>query len=140
MKIINVGHYIQRGYNCRTYSQVPDEEFKPRYERLKVLRPDMMYQCNLTKTVDRSILTKEIMNNVWNDLLAVERSIGIKQNDIHDDFGGSYRMYHDHILIELLGEEGMEQLSQLRLSDDIIVKNNTIENIMSSLDNMKIGK
>ena len=105
-----------RPYNCRIYGITPDDEFKPRFERLKVLYPDIKYQCNLIKTENDIEVTKKNIDNWWLELKSIEMSIGVKNNLITDEYYGSYRTYHDHILLELLGEEGVEYLSYVKMS------------------------
>lgn len=138
------GHHEVRGYNCRTYGVIPEEEFKPRYERLKVLYPDTPDQCNLIETEDGSKVTSKKMDEWWKMVLDAEKKIGISEENIHDGFGGSYRHYHEHILIHLLGEEGMEQLSHSRLhlshDDKMSVYNGITEALDSFIDKIRLGK
>ena len=61
-------------------------------------------------------------------------SIGIKNDTVHDSVGGSYRTYHDHILLHILGEEGLEYLTYYRLNGtkdekDILIAK-TVENFI----------
>lgn len=103
-----------RPYNCRIYGIIPDEEFKPRYERLKVIYPETRYQCNLVSTTDGKTVTKKDTDVWWKMLENAEKAIGIKPQNITDDFGGSYRTYYEHLILETMGEEGMVMLSQMR--------------------------
>ena len=84
-------HHETRPFACRIYGIIPDEEFKPRYERLKVIYPETRYQCNLVSTVDGSKVTKKDTDRWWNDIKNAEKSIGIPENKIHDSSCGSYR-------------------------------------------------
>ena len=107
-----------RPYNCRTYCQVPDEEFKPRYERLKVLYDSspgsvLLDQCKLAKTVGIPP-TAEEMTNWFAELQLLERDIGVAPADIHDGDGGSYRTYHDHILLKIGSQAFLNKLIQIR--------------------------
>lgn len=123
-----------RPYNCRIYGITPDEEFKPRFERLRVLYPNIKYQCGLVKTENRVDVTKKQIDNWWLELKAIEMSIGVKPNKITDEFYGSYRTYHDHILLEVLGEAGLEYLSHLRVYGSDEQKNNIIQKTLQNMD------
>ena len=109
-----------RPYNCRVYSQTPEEEFKPRYERLKVLyekNPDaiIMDQCKLTSTIGNKP-TVDGLNDIFRELNSIEQDIGIPVSLIHDGDGGSYRTYHDHILLEMGSGPFLGRMNKLRES------------------------
>jgi hypothetical protein len=106
-------------HNCMTYGIEPEEEFRPKYERLKVLyqdRPDAVIrdQCNLIETTDGSKLTKKMIDDWWKQLTEVEESIGVDKEEITDKPGGTYRTFHDHILLYLCNDEIMNKLQMLR--------------------------
>jgi len=122
-----------RCYNCRIYGITPEEEFKPRYERLKVIYPDIKPQCTLVKTESGKEVTKQDIDKWWEYLKFIEMSIGISRDLIHDDIDGSYRTYHDHILIHVLGDDGMEYLSKVRQTNDLLIKENVYKDVMSSM-------
>lgn len=126
-----------RPFNCRVYGITPEEEFKPRYERLKVIYPETRNQCNLVSTVDGRVVTTKDTDNWWLELNAIEMGIGIKKETITDQPGGSYRTYHDHILVHLLGKDGMVQLSELRQKGNKQEKDTTISNIMEAMKKFK---
>jgi len=126
-----------RPFNCRVYGITPEEEFKPRYERLKVIYPETRDQCNLVSTVDGSVVTTKNTNNWWLELNSIEMFIGIKKKDITDNPGGSYRTYHDHILVHIFGKEGMMKLSELREKGNNQEKEKTILNIMETMKSFK---
>jgi Fe-S-cluster containining protein len=129
-----------RPFNCRVYGITPEEEFKPRYERLKIIYPDIREQCNLVSTVDGRIVTKKDTDNWWLELKSIEMRMGVKPEFISDDDGGSYRTYHDHILVHLLGEENLCKLSEIRVSGSKIDKERVIQRMMSMLKNFKEQK
>lgn len=123
-----------RPYNCRIYGITPDEEFKPRFERLRVIYPHIKNQCNLVETKSGEVVTKKDIDNWWAENKSIEMSIGIKNDTVHDSVGGSYRTYHDHILLHILGEEGLEYLTYYRLNGtndekDIVIAK-TVENFI----------
>jgi hypothetical protein len=61
-----------RPYNCRIYGITPDEEFVPRYEKLKVIYPDIKPQCNLVSTVNGEAVSKKDIDNWWIELRSIE--------------------------------------------------------------------
>ena len=124
--------HLSRPFSCRTYGIVPDEEFRPRYERLKIINPDVMDQCKLVDTEDGSIVTKKNTDDWWEKAIQAEKKIGIKEEFITDKPHGSYRTYHDHILIHIFGEEHLNKLSLIRVhfSDD--EKNKIIDQMLSA--------
>lgn len=106
-------------HNCRMYSQIPDEEFKPRYEALKVLqekdfRAVVMPQCNLTETVGEKP-TKDQSDAWWKKMTEIEHECGIPEDQITDDQQGTYRTLHDHIVLHVFPDWALEQMTQLKI-------------------------
>lgn len=103
-----------RPYNCRLYGQTPEEDFKPRYERLKVLYPeaDIRPQCGLVKSANPP--TKAQIDGWFNEIRLVELDMGIHPSLHNDKDGGSYRSYHDHILLKVGNAPFLKHISQLR--------------------------
>jgi Fe-S-cluster containining protein len=125
-----------RPYNCRIYGITPDEEFKPRYERLKVLYPDTREQCNLVKTENGEPVTKQDINEWWIGVRSADILLGIKPELLNDGQTGCYRTYHDHLLVHILGVENMTMLTQIRLGSTDEEKEKTIESILSAVTAM----
>lgn len=123
-----------RPYNCRIYGITPDEEFRPRYEKLKVIYPNIKYQCSLVQTVDNKAVTKKNIDDWWLELKSIELYIGVRQDLINDADGGTYRTLHDHMLLHILGEEGMEYLSFYRENGSDHEKSDIIHNLSKKLD------
>lgn len=126
----------QRCYNCRIYGITPEEEFKPRYERLKVLYQNIpgafiRDQCGLVETVDGKNVTTQDTNRWWNELKEIEISIGVKENEINDNMGGTYRTYHDHILLEICDDKTMEHLQTARQHATLQEKNEIVNTIIT---------
>jgi Fe-S-cluster containining protein len=117
-KLCQIHHH--RPFNCRTYGQVPEEDFKPRFERLKILyadNPDAVVkdQCNLVKS--SSPPTKNEMDAWFRELKFIEeRDVGIHVSLLNDRDGGSYRQFHDHIILKNSNDVFLLKLSQLRRS------------------------
>ncbi len=131
-------NYETRSFNCQTYGIIPDEEFKPRYEKMKLLsKKEIGYfvkdQCKVPKTVDGSEFTKKDIDRIWNNLVNLENEIGISKDKINDDFGGSYRTYHDYIIIHVFPEDIMIKLSLIRQHGKREEVEETIYNLMKTL-------
>ena len=112
--------HFTRPLNCRMYSQIPEEEFKPRYERLKVLYqniPDaiIMPQCDLTETIGDKP-TIEQSDRWQKELEKIEQSVGIPKNQITDEENGSYRTFQDHILLRMCGASFLARLTVVKLT------------------------
>lgn len=128
-----------RPYNCRIYGVIPEEEFKPRYERLKVLNNQTQKQCGLVSTEDGSEVTMKDTNYWWKQAMGAEGAIGIKKSLINDDATGSYRTYHDHVLIHVFGLDFLGQLTDVRLNSSDKEKSKIIKEMMESYKNfMKV--
>jgi len=111
------GIHEQRPYNCRSYGQIPQEEFKPRYERLKILYENdptavVRDQCNLVTSPKPP--TKKDNDEWFKELHFIERDIGVHPSLMNDQNGGSYRQFHDHILLKTSSEAFLEKLKKLR--------------------------
>jgi len=126
-----------RPYNCRMYSQIPEEEFKPRYEALKVLqekdlRTVVMDQCNLTETVGVAP-TKEQSDAWWERMRKIENDRGVPDAEITDDQYGTYRTYHDHIVLHVFPDWALEQITKMKMHGSFEEKNLAVLNTMAWL-------
>ncbi len=128
------GHHDSRCFNCRVYGIIPEEEFKPRYERLKILYPETRNQCDLVSTKNGKAVTKRDTDQWWRDINNAEMSIGIDKKFIHDGFGGTYRRYYEHVLLHILQENDMELLSEVRVSGSEKDKENLLNLISNNLN------
>jgi hypothetical protein len=122
-----------RNFNCRLFGITPEDEMKPRVEQLrKKFQSDILAvikdQCKLV--VGEKDVTKDDTDRWWHRLEAIEQLAGIDKKMITDDPGGSYRMYHDHILIQLFPDDVMRQLSTLRAYGNPEEKEVFIENFL----------
>ena len=126
-----------RPFNCYLYGITPKEEFDERYKRIKEEHKNeigtvILPQCNLVSTVNSSMPTMDESMNWWKELIEIEKSIGIDENLIHDGDGGSYRTYHDYILIKLLPISALSDMTTLRLNGKIEEKEQFVCNFISS--------
>ncbi len=134
-----------RPYNCRIYGITPDEEFNPRYERLKeeyktILGATIKPQCELVSTVDDSKITTQDTMNLWIRLVGCDRFIGIPAKLITDEFGGSYRTPHDHILLYNMPENVLNGLAGIKMYNDPFEKIRAVSELMSHIRNFYKGK
>ena len=123
---------------CREYGIAPPEEFQSRYDKLKDKYKDnkdavIMPQCDLIKTVDGSIVTKELSDDWFAKLIEIEKGIGVPENEINDDFGGTYRTLHDHIMIYLFSENRLEAFSIARVSASPQAKEAMVQDIIGGI-------
>lgn len=130
--------HMARPLSCYLYSIEDDEEFLPKFERMKEKYKSnpfavFMDQCHLSKTKDGSMLSKKRIEELWNELVEIEKSIGVDENNINDDFGGTYRTFHDHLLIFLLPDYMMENLSKVRQFGNQEEKNKVVSTFMNIL-------
>ena len=114
----------KRPYNCYIYGITPKEEFQPRYERMKEMYKDKIDavikdQCPLVSTINEEKVSVEDTDKWWQELVKIEKSIGIPENLINDDIGGSYRTPHDHLLLYIMPDSILQQLQCIRMSDNI---------------------
>lgn len=129
-----------RPYNCRIYGITPDEEFNPRYEKLKkeydsivgaIIKP----QCDLVSTVTGDKITKEQIDEWWEELVKIETSIGIPKDMVTDAMGGSYRTPHDHVLLYNMPENVLNALSGIKQYDDEFDKKRAINDLIQVIKN-----
>lgn len=103
---------------CFLYGITPEEEYKPRLERLRILYQGTSAvfrdQCKLVKTIDGKSVTKEDTDRWWKQIVAIEETFVNKEN-IHDEVGGSYRRFSEHILLHLFSDETLNNFQILRV-------------------------
>lgn len=114
--------YSKRPYACRIYSIIPGTTWQKRIDALSQQYGDSFEepkQCGIVRTVDRAMPT-EAEEDIWFRRSArCEKELGVPPDRIkrHDLPGGSYRTFHDHLLIELFDEIFLARLSQVRLGN-----------------------
>lgn len=113
--------YDHRPFACRMYAVIPQESWDSRVANLKKRygedyepRP----QCDLV-SVEGDSITKDQEDKWFRHTANCEKRIGINPNVIsaHDEPQGSYRTFHDHVLLELFDEGFLTKLSMVRLSN-----------------------
>jgi len=129
--------YNVRPFNCRLYGVIPEGSWNKRWEALQERQGDKFNarpQCSLVSS-EREV-TPTLEDKWFLHTRECEERIGmpIGTINLHDEAGGSYRTFHDHLLLELLGEDVLATLSNVRLTnpskEDIEL---TIEEMRKSL-------
>lgn len=114
--------YNKRPLTCRTYGVIPQDEWNDRIEMSKKRFGDNYSppsQCNLVKTQDGSLVTKEMDNKWFAHTAKCEKRIGVSSTVIknHDGDIGSYRTFHDHLLVELFENDFLNMLTAVKLNN-----------------------
>lgn len=130
----------QRPFNCRIYGITPEEEFRSRYEKLKeeykdiigaVVRP----QCELVSTCNGEDVSVYDTDKWWDELVKIEKSIGIPSKLITDKMGGSYRSPHDHVLLYSMPENVLNALAGIKMYKEFSDKIKGVKEIVSYIRN-----
>lgn len=115
-------HY-RRPISCRMYGVTPKEVWDDRMETLKKRHGDeflVQDQCDLVVTEDGCKHVSCEDDNKWfNHVRKCEKRLGVRDDVLmeHDLPGGSYRTFHDHLLIELFPLAALEALTKYRLTN-----------------------
>jgi Fe-S-cluster containining protein len=106
----------RRPFNCRIYAQTPDEEFKPRFEKLKILYPDsdIKDQCNLCQTKGKKPTVQDT-DDWFKEVKWIEMSAGVHPQNINSGQNGTYLTFHDHILLSLCGASLLMEMTKMKL-------------------------
>ena len=131
-----------RPINCYFYGVTPQEEFTPRYERLKVINNKTKPQCNRISLQDgSSYMPAGVIDDSFSSVKEIEKEMGVPPHFLNDEQRGSYRSYSEHILLWMLGEDQMCDLSAIRASSSVLDKKKLIkticENLSTSLNNVR---
>jgi len=114
--------YANRPFSCRMYGVVPQESWESRLSSLRTRYGEdykFQAQCDLVSTKSGELITKDQEDKWFKHVISCESRIGVAPAVIksHDDPQGSYRTFHDHILLELFDEGFLTQLSKFRLQN-----------------------
>jgi Fe-S-cluster containining protein len=127
--------YKSRPLQCRFYGVISEESWNKRSESIKKqydvenmseeFRAKLV-QCNLVKCKGEDDCISIQNENKWFIHAAkCEARIGVNPKTIleHDGPKGSYRTFHDHIMLEFFENESLNKLTQFKMSmpsdDDI---------------------
>lgn len=129
----------KRFFNCRIYGITPKEEFDKRYAKITEQykdNPNAIFknQCPLVKAVDENgkeiKVVQEEIDDWWLRLNQIEEYIGVDKELINDDIGGSYRTFHDHVLLHMMPDSIMIELEKVRLMEDKKAKDEVSKNLI----------
>ncbi|MHA2279373.1 MAG: hypothetical protein ACXAC5_00570 [Promethearchaeota archaeon] len=130
--------YENRPFGCKMYGVIPAVSWERRWELLKERQGESFEakpQCTLV-TAEKEI-SPELEDKWFLHTRNCEDRIGVPREiiNLHDFAGGSYRSFHDHLLLELFGEEILSILTNVRMSspsrEDIEL---TIDELRSTID------
>ena len=112
--------YDRRCLACRLYGVIPKESWDKRWQVLRNRQGDdfkALRQCDIISSEKE--ITPECEDKWFNHTSGCEERIGVSSSRIalHDDAGGSYRTFHDHLLLEMLGASVMGILTNVRLTN-----------------------
>lgn len=112
--------YAQRPFLCRLYGVIPKESWNQRWEALKERQKDKFCakpQCSLVKS--ETPVTVEQENKWYAHTRTAEERIGVDAQalSLHDNPGGSYRTFHDHLLLETFPPSFLEYLTKVRMTN-----------------------
>lgn len=119
--------YNHRPFACRMYGVVPEENWNAKWKALKESMGDnfdIAPQCPHVKTKSGNPITKKQEDKWYDHIKKCEKELGVSESYIklHDRFGGPYRTFHDHILIELFDDSFLSKLSAVRLTNPTLVE------------------
>lgn len=112
--------YSDRPFACRMYGVISEENWNKRWETLKKRQGDSFEaqpQCSLVSSEEE--ITPEMEGKWFLHARKSEERIGIASDaiDRHDLAGGSYRTFHDHLLLEFFGEDLLSVLTHAKMTD-----------------------
>ncbi len=127
--------YEYRPFSCRMYGIIPEESWQRRWDALKERdgdKFDARPQCSLVSVKDENKTVTDKQEQEWFDhsIKCEKRVVSEGVVDLHDAGGGSYRTFHDHLLIELFDEHFLTLISKVRLSGPSI---EDIDNIINDV-------
>lgn len=129
--------YSRRPLSCRNYGILSDEVWQQRVSAVKghSENHDPKSQCNLVSgpRINKTQDTKWFFHTA-----KAEAKLGVPLNIIkqHDLPGGSYRTFHDHILLEIFDDSVLSALTKFKLSKP---KEEDIDGAMTALlDRLRI--
>ncbi|MFA5599048.1 MAG: hypothetical protein WDA06_00490 [Phenylobacterium sp.] len=133
-----------RSFNCRTYGIIPEEEFSKRAEKLKanpgfIYGPKYVEQCKLVSIKGDQEFTKDDIDVLWKKMEKLEQRTGVPFNKIHDGADGSYRTYHDNVILRYLDDTLLSGLTIIKEYGDVFEKEEFIIKAMSFVSK-KIGE
>lgn len=132
--------YDRRPLACRYYGVLSEESWNNRVKKIKNRdgeEVNVQSQCTLVSLEDgRKSITDDEETRWFKHTIECEKKLGVSDNviSLHDLPGGTYRTFHDHLLIELFDPSVLEMLTKFRLTnpseEDINATADMIKGIM----------
>ncbi len=109
-----------RPFVCHQYGVIPKANWDKRWKTLKARQGDKfeaLPQCNLVFAEKEITAAQE--DKWFEHIKSCEARIGVMpaRIELHDEAGGSYRTFHDHLLLEMLGDGVLTILSEARMTN-----------------------
>jgi Fe-S-cluster containining protein len=129
----------KRPFMCRAYGLMPHEGFNARVEQLREYYKDDLEavfkdQCDLVETVTgESEISQAQLKNFISRIDELEKEIGIDSKMMSDDVGGTNRAPHDHLLLHLLPEHVIQNISKVKQFGEEEEKEATIQVLLNIL-------
>jgi Fe-S-cluster containining protein len=118
-------YYKSRPLSCRLYGLWPEElynarvdKFEKAYRELGLTRDQLPLnkQCPFVKRMDDSVpLTKEIIDGLYHQLDEIDKNIN-RYTQLQIDNKENYRAFHDWLLLSVLGEDKLVELTRFMLA------------------------
>jgi len=113
--------YADRPLSCRMYAVIPKESWDKRVESIKRREGNDFYikdQCNLVSVDLGKTITPQQDDQWFAYTQSCERKLGVPEQYIklQDIPGGSYRTFHDHLLLEVLETDAMNKLTKVKIT------------------------
>lgn len=112
--------YKDRPFQCRLYGVIPQDSWDSRIKSIEERDKDFEYrpQCNMVSVVGDKEITSQDEDKWFEHIKQCEKDIGIPNSivKLHDIPGGSYRTFHDHLLLEVLEIPAMNELTKVKMS------------------------
>jgi len=127
--------YEDRPLSCRIYGLWPDDVYNNRvdkfakaYEKYGIKREELPLhkQCQMVKRVNPEVeLTEEVINGLFKQLDDLDSKIG-SFSDLQIRQKENYRTFHDWLLLNILGEQKLSDLTAVVLGHERSVMESTL--------------
>ncbi len=128
--------HMHRSMSCRLYGITPNKQYNSKLVQLRILckktnqQSLVKQQCRLVSTSNNKDVPTKFSDNIFKDIKKIQRTLQIPYERMNDQAEGTYRTYHDHILIKHFDDSFLAQLSHLRVNGTQSQKNMAIVNVM----------
>lgn len=115
-----------RPFNCRHYCQISDQQFSERKQTINKKQKTVSLhvirdQCKLPQVIGKP-MTRQQSDAIWSEIKNIENFAGIPVSQINDHMSGSYRTFHDHIMLHMIPGDIMQSFEFVKLNGDMTQK------------------